>query len=129
MKTTDGHAIEIDTKHDLEKENMRLDDEIKWLNNEIEEFKRDIDESNANKLKNLYDKGIVMKRVIWSNINHHRTTPTNSWSLPKIENKKLYQSCCRQIWFFFVLLKLAKAENYSNKIYFVRGKTVVPYVH
>ena len=43
MKTTEGYAIEIYAKHDLEKENMRLDDEIKWLNNEIEELKRDRD--------------------------------------------------------------------------------------
>ena len=61
MKCIDRHEIEIYTKHDLEKENMRLDDEIKWLNNEIEEMKRnrEVDESNANKLKDLYDKGII----------------------------------------------------------------------
>ena len=61
MKCSDRHEIEIYTKHDLEKENMRLDDEIKWLNNEIEEMKRnrEVDESNANKLKDLYDKGII----------------------------------------------------------------------
>ena len=61
MKCSDRHEIEIYTKYDLEKENMRLDYEIKWLNNEIEEMKRnkEVDESNANKLKDLYDKGII----------------------------------------------------------------------
>ena len=55
------HEIDIYTKHNLEAENMILDDEIKWLNNEIEEKKRnkEVDESNANKLKDLYDKGII----------------------------------------------------------------------
>ena len=61
MKCIDRHEIEIYTKQDLEKENMILDDEIKWLNNEIEEMKRnrEVDESNANKLKDLHDKGII----------------------------------------------------------------------
>ena len=50
----------IYTNKDLEIENQKLDDEIKWLNNEIESFRNNQEEyeKHALQLKKLYD-GVI----------------------------------------------------------------------
>ena len=63
MKDINGEAQQIYTRKDLEDKNRKLDDEIKWLNYEIESLKKEQQdyEENAIKLKMLYDDGIIDK--------------------------------------------------------------------
>ena len=51
----------IYTRKDLEDDNRKMDDEIKWLHHEIESLKKEQKdyEDNAIKLKKLYDDGII----------------------------------------------------------------------
>ena len=61
MKDVNGEVHPIYTRKDLEDENRKMDDEIKWLHHEIESLKNEQKdyEDNAIKLKKLYDVGII----------------------------------------------------------------------
>ena len=61
MKDVNGEVHPIYTRKDLEDENRKMDDEIKWLHHEIESLKKEQKdyEDNAIKLKKLYDDGII----------------------------------------------------------------------
>ena len=61
MKDVNGEVHPIYTRKDLEDENRKMDDEIKWLHHEIESLKKEQKdyEDNAIKLKKLYVDGII----------------------------------------------------------------------
>ena len=61
MKDVNGEVHQIYTRKDLEDENRKMDDEIKWLHHEIESLKKEQKdyEDNTIKLKKLYDDGII----------------------------------------------------------------------
>ena len=61
MKDVNGEVYPIYTRKDLEDENRKMDDEIKWLHHEIESLKKEQKdyEDNTIKLKKLYGDGII----------------------------------------------------------------------
>ena len=61
MKDVNGEVHPIHTRKDIEDENRKMDDEIKWLHHEIESLKNEQKdyEDNEIKLKKLYDDGII----------------------------------------------------------------------